>query len=162
MLSEQEVVGLLSIEEVLEVVELAFRESALGYAQMPPKVYLKYLKHNGDLRTMPSYLERLDVSSVKIVTVHPDNMKKFGLPTVMATILLTKKWATSSHNWRKKYNSDENRCRRRHSRKVPCKERPKNRQFHRSRGSGKNPAVSVTLSLLELTGDQSVGHIIYC
>lgn len=72
----------------MEVVELAFRESALGYAQMPPKVYLKYLAHNGDLRTMPSYLERLDISTVKIVYVHPDNMKKFGLPTVMATILL--------------------------------------------------------------------------
>lgn len=88
LLSEQEIAGLLSVEEVLEVVELAFRESALGYVQMPPKVYLKFLKHNGDLRTMPSYLERLDVSSVKIVSSHPDNTKNFGLPTVMATILL--------------------------------------------------------------------------
>jgi alanine dehydrogenase len=55
---------------------------------MPPKVYLKFLKHNGDLRTMPSFLERQGVSSVKIVSSHPDNAKNFGLPTVMATILL--------------------------------------------------------------------------
>ncbi len=88
LLSEQEVSELLSIEEVMEVVESAFRENALGYAQMPPKVYLKFLKYNGDLRTMPSYLERKGVSSVKVVSSHPDNAKNFGLPTVMATILL--------------------------------------------------------------------------
>lgn len=72
----------------MEVVELAFKERALGYVQMPPKTYLKYFKDNGDLRTMPSYLERLDISAVKIVNAHPENMRKFGLPTVMATILL--------------------------------------------------------------------------
>jgi alanine dehydrogenase len=88
LLSEQEIAGLLSIEETIEVVELAFRERALGYTQMPPKVYLKYQQHNGDLRTMPAYLERLDISGVKIVNVHPDNLRKHGLPTVMATILL--------------------------------------------------------------------------
>ena len=80
--------GLLSIEEVLEIVELAFKERAQGYVQMPAKTYLKYSKDNGDLRTMPSYLERLDISAVKVVNAHPENMKKFGLPTVMATILL--------------------------------------------------------------------------
>jgi alanine dehydrogenase len=88
LLSEQEIAGLLSMDETLEVVELAFRESALGYTQMPPKVYLKYQQHNGDLRTLPAYLERLDISSVKIVNVHPDNLRKHGLPTIMATILL--------------------------------------------------------------------------
>ncbi|HUJ84475.1 MAG TPA: alanine dehydrogenase [Candidatus Acidoferrales bacterium] len=88
LLSEQEVADLLEMDEVLEVVELAFRESALGYAQMPPKSYLHYRQHNGDLRTMPAYLERLDISAVKIVNVHPNNMQEHGLPTVMATIHL--------------------------------------------------------------------------
>ncbi len=88
LLDEQEVAGLLSLEEVLEVVELAFRERGLGYVQMPAKTYLQYSKDNGDLRTMPAYLERLDISAVKVVNAHPENMKKFGLPTVMATILL--------------------------------------------------------------------------
>ncbi len=37
---------------------------------------------------MPSYLERLDVSAVKVVNVHPENPKKHGLPTVMAIIIL--------------------------------------------------------------------------
>ncbi|MFB3889574.1 MAG: alanine dehydrogenase [Candidatus Bathyarchaeia archaeon] len=88
LLSEQEVAELLFMDEVLEVVELAFRESALGYTQMPPKMYLQYTQYHGDLRTMPAYLERLDMSAVKIVNVHPNNMKEHGLPTVMATILL--------------------------------------------------------------------------
>ena len=87
-LSEDEVASLITIEDALEAVELAFKERAYGYTQMPPKVYLNYQGHNGDLRTMPSYLERLDISAVKVVTVYPDNGKKYGLPTVIATILL--------------------------------------------------------------------------
>ena len=88
LLSEQEIAELLSIEEVMEVVENAFREKALGYAQMPPKVYLNFSKYNGDVRAMPAYLERLGVASVKIVNSHPDNPKKFGMPTVSAMVVL--------------------------------------------------------------------------
>jgi len=87
-LSESEVSSLLSIEEVMEAVEAAFKEKALGYVQMPSKLYLFFSKYNGDLRTMPSYLKRLDVSAVKIVNVHPENPKKFNIQTVMATIIL--------------------------------------------------------------------------
>ena len=88
VISEQEVASLITIEDVVEVVELAFRENAQGHAQMPPKIYLNFQAYNGDLRTMPTYLERLNISMVKVVNVHPDNNKKFGMPTVMATILL--------------------------------------------------------------------------
>ena len=76
------------MDEVIEAVEKAFREKGLGYAQMPAKPYLLYSKHNGDLRAMPAYLERLEISTVKVVNSHPDNPTKFGLPTVMATIVL--------------------------------------------------------------------------
>jgi len=50
-------------------------------------LYLYFKKHNGDLRTMPAYLEGPDITGVKIVNVHPDNPKK-GLPTVMALVIL--------------------------------------------------------------------------
>jgi len=76
------------MNEVIEAVELAFKEKGLGRVQMPAKIYLFYKKYNGDLRAMPSYLEELDISAVKIVNVHPDNRTKYGLPTVMATIVL--------------------------------------------------------------------------
>ena len=88
LLSENEIAELLSIEEVVEVVENAFREKAFGYVQMPLKVYLNFSKYNGDVRAMPAYLERLDVASVKIVNSHPENPKKFCMPTVSATVLL--------------------------------------------------------------------------
>ena len=88
LLTEKDVESLLSISEVMEVVEQAFKEKGLGYAQMPPKLYLLFSRYNGDLRAMPSYLERLDISAVKVVNSHPGNPSKFGLPTVMATIIL--------------------------------------------------------------------------
>ena len=88
LLTEKEIEPLLSMPEVMDAVESAFKEKGLGFVQMPPKIYLSYTKYNGDLRAMPSYLERLGVSAVKVVNAHPDNQAKFGLPTVMATIIL--------------------------------------------------------------------------
>jgi alanine dehydrogenase len=37
---------------------------------------------------MPSYLEELGISAVKIVNVHPDNPSKHKIPTVMAIVVL--------------------------------------------------------------------------
>jgi len=88
LLTEKDVQQFLSIDEVMEVVESAFREKGLGHVQMPAKLYLFYRKYNGDLRVMPSYIEHPDVSAVKIVNVHPENRNKYCLPTVMATIIL--------------------------------------------------------------------------
>jgi len=86
ILTDQDVKDLLSMREVIDAVESAFKEKALGRVQMPPKVYLFY-GNVGDLRAMPCYLESLGISSVKIVNSHPRNREK-GLPTVMATIIL--------------------------------------------------------------------------
>jgi alanine dehydrogenase len=88
LLTEKEVKELLSMNEVMKAVELAFREKGLGHTQMPAKPYLFYNKYNGDLRVMPSYLEKLDLSAVKVVNSHPENRTRYGLPTVMATIIL--------------------------------------------------------------------------
>ena len=86
LLTGDEVKELLSMEEVIKEVEVAFREKGLKKVQMPPKIYIFYPK--GDLRAMPSYLENLKISAVKVVNVHPDNPLKYNLPTVMATIIL--------------------------------------------------------------------------
>src|SRR4030067_2327908 len=88
LLRDDQVKKLLSLSEVIEAVELAFEQKGLGRVQMPAKVYLYFKKYNGDLRTMPSYIEELDISAVKIVNVHPDNPSKHKLPTVMAVIIL--------------------------------------------------------------------------
>jgi len=87
ILREEDVKKLLNMNEVLNVVEQAFKEKALGRVQMPPKMYLDFESFNGDLRVMPSYVETFGISAVKIVNVHPDN-RRYNLPTVMATITL--------------------------------------------------------------------------
>ena len=88
LLTELDVERLLSMDEVMVAVESAFKEKGLGHVQMPAKLYLFYQKYDGDLRTMPSYLEELDISAVKVVNVHVDNRAKYNLPSVMATIIL--------------------------------------------------------------------------
>jgi alanine dehydrogenase len=88
LLTGRQVKKLLEMKDVLGAVENAYRHKGLGKVQMPPKVYLFYEKYNGDLRTMPSYVEDMDVSAVKIVNVHPDNAKNFGMRTVMAVLVL--------------------------------------------------------------------------
>jgi alanine dehydrogenase len=88
VLTDEDVKELLDMREVMEVVERAFKEKGLGRVQMPKKSYLFYDKYGGDLRVMPSYLEALDVSAVKVVNSHPQNRAKYGLPTVMAVVVL--------------------------------------------------------------------------
>lgn len=87
-LNEQQIKKLLTMEDTLEAVEQAFSAKGRGAVQMPAKMYLFYEKYNGDIRVMPSYLPELDISGVKVVNVHPNNTKKYNLPSVMATILL--------------------------------------------------------------------------
>lgn len=86
-LNQRDIAKLINIKSVLSVVEEAFRHHGQGNVQMPPKMYLDFPEHNGDLRIMPVERSGLDVSGVKIVNVHPDNFQ-YDLPTVMATILL--------------------------------------------------------------------------
>ncbi len=86
-LNRKEVESVLDMKGALKVVEEAFRQHGLKKVQMPSKLYLNFKKHNGDLRTMPAYLEEQDIAGVKIVNVHPDNIK-IGLPTVMALVIL--------------------------------------------------------------------------
>ncbi|MCE8423747.1 MAG: alanine dehydrogenase [Candidatus Methanoperedens sp.] len=86
-LNRKEVESLLDMKGTLKVVEEAFRQHGEKKVQMPPKLYLYFKKHNGDLRTMPAFLEEQDITGVKIVNVHPDN-PKIGLPTVMALVIL--------------------------------------------------------------------------
>ena len=88
ILTDYEVKKTLSLSEVTEAVESAFEQKGFGHVQMPAKIYLYYRKYDGDLRTMPAFLEDMDVSAVKIVNVHPRNPTKNSLPTVMAVITL--------------------------------------------------------------------------
>jgi alanine dehydrogenase len=88
LLTGKQVKKILAMENVLGAVEDAFKHKGLEKVQMPPKAYLFYEKFDGDLRTMPSYVEDMDVSAVKIVNVHPQNAKNYGMRTVMGLLVL--------------------------------------------------------------------------
>jgi len=88
LLTAKHIEKLLDMKEVIPAVEGAFRYKGLKRVEMPPKSYLTFAEHNGDLRTMPSYIPDLGVAAVKVVNSHPDNAKKHNMRTVMATLIL--------------------------------------------------------------------------
>lgn len=89
IITQKEVQHVLDMKSVIAVVEKAFRLYGQGKIQMPAKSYLDF--GVGDLRSMPAFIDdkSMYMAGIKSVNVHPDNPKKYGLPTVMATILLT-------------------------------------------------------------------------
>jgi len=88
LLGDREVRALLTMEDAIKAVEDVFKEKNLGRVQTPLKTFLFYKKYNGDHRFMPAYLEKLDIAGVKIVNTHPENRKRYGLPTVAGIIVL--------------------------------------------------------------------------
>jgi len=87
-LTEDDVKQVLDMKSTIEVVEYAFKEMGFGRVEMPTRVYLHFDKYNGVLIAMPAYIEKLDAAGVKVVTVHPDNPRKYNLPAVIARIIL--------------------------------------------------------------------------
>lgn len=87
LIKKEQVAKVLKMRDVINIMEETFRLHGLGKIQQPPKTYLTF--QNGDLRSMPAYIssKKMDVAGIKCVNVHPAN-RRFGLPTVMATILL--------------------------------------------------------------------------
>lgn len=86
LIPRRDIEGIASINEVMDVVENAFRSKALEKVEMPPKTYVKFPQ--GDFRVMPSYIPELGYGGVKIVNAHPENPEKYNLPSVMAIVLL--------------------------------------------------------------------------
>lgn len=86
LLSREEIEKQLSMTEVLEVVENAFKLKARGEAIMPCKIYLDLPQYHGDFRAMPAYID--GSAGMKWVSVYPDN-RRYNLPAVMALIILS-------------------------------------------------------------------------
>lgn len=88
MLKEEIVEDLITYEETINCVRHAFEAHGSEESQMPSKTYIFFEAFNGDFRVMPAYLEELGAAGVKVVNVHPDNPRKYELPSVMAVIVL--------------------------------------------------------------------------
>jgi alanine dehydrogenase len=85
-LTQDEVKDVLDMKNTLEAVEDGFREMGNENIEMPPRVYLHFDK--GVLIAMPAYMPGLNAAGTKIVTVHPGNKQAYGLPAVIARIIL--------------------------------------------------------------------------
>ncbi len=88
LLKESEIKELSSMKEIIGYVETAYSFHANRKVQMPAKKYLFFKKYDGDLRIMPCFIRGLDQAGVKNVNVHPNNLRKYNLPTVMGLIEL--------------------------------------------------------------------------
>ncbi|MEO0422770.1 MAG: NAD(P)-binding domain-containing protein [Pseudomonadota bacterium] len=87
LLTKSQVAKLIDMPAVMEAVESALVAHARGQTQMPPKVYLEFANHMGDLRAMPALVgER---AGVKWINSHPNNPLRFHLPTVRGVYLLS-------------------------------------------------------------------------
>ena len=84
--SRQSIRNEISLERIIETVREALIEFAKGRTQMPAKDYLLFNQHNGDLRTMSSYVPKFNLATVKLVNSHPANPETYDLPTVMALL----------------------------------------------------------------------------
>ena len=75
--------------ELVSAVRDAFVAYERGNAQMPAKSYVDLPEYDGDFRSMPAYLRASDwdAAGLKWVNVHPNNPDRFGLPTVMGTMI---------------------------------------------------------------------------
>src|SRR5262245_29309128 len=86
LLTQSEVLACVSMSEAVDAIESAFRQYAVGQASMPPKVYLELPGGLGDFRAMPASIGT--AAGIKWVNVHPNNLRDYQLPTVMATLIL--------------------------------------------------------------------------
>jgi ornithine cyclodeaminase/alanine dehydrogenase-like protein (mu-crystallin family) len=88
ILSKEDVMNLLSIEDTIDILEKAFFDLATDKTDMPPRTPILSPVNNGLSLFMPAYLKGMGALGTKVVTVYKDNPKKFNLPNVMGTIIL--------------------------------------------------------------------------
>ncbi|MFH1469583.1 MAG: ornithine cyclodeaminase [Pseudomonadota bacterium] len=88
LLSRQDVMKVLDMGDVLDILEKAFADLADGKAVMPQRTPIVAPDHAGLALFMPAYLKGLGALGAKTVTVYKDNPAKYGVPTILGTILI--------------------------------------------------------------------------
>jgi len=76
----------ISIQEVIRVVEEAFREKAEGSAEVPPKPGI-HPREDAFIHAMPAYLPKMRSAGVKWVSGFPENPKR-GIPYISGLLIL--------------------------------------------------------------------------
>jgi alanine dehydrogenase len=87
LLTRTDVETLLPMSEAMSAVEEGFRQYALGNVVMPLRTTIR--AHGGVNLGMPAYIGGdLDALGLKVVSVYGTNPSQYGLPAVIATVLL--------------------------------------------------------------------------
>ncbi len=88
LLSKDDVKKLLTMRETIDILQRAFGDLASDHAVMPQRTPISAAAHGGVALFMPAYLKGMGALGAKVVTVYKDNPAKFGMPTVLGTIIL--------------------------------------------------------------------------
>ena len=88
LLSKNDVIKVLSMNDTIDILEKAFSDLSNGNAVMPQRTPITSPENNGLALFMPAYLKGMGALGTKVVTVFKDNPAKYELPNVMGTITL--------------------------------------------------------------------------
>lgn len=87
-LSQEDVISVgLTMTEIIETLEVAFREKGRGNTEMPPKPGIHPGGEDNFIHAMPAYIPALNAAGVKWVSGFPGNQKK-GLPYIAGLLIL--------------------------------------------------------------------------
>ncbi len=87
ILARSDLEKVLSMKDVIEVVEMAFSELQKGTVILPMRATITLTREAGWMGVMPAYLGKIGALSTKIVTVFEKNLEK-KMSTIMATVIL--------------------------------------------------------------------------
>jgi len=88
ILTRQDIEKIVEIKDVIDAVEKAYLERAKQTAICPERLVIDIKKHKGSVLCMPAYLSKMDILATKIVTNYEENLSKYGLPTILGSIIL--------------------------------------------------------------------------
>lgn len=88
LLDRATIQGLVTMEDMVNILEEAFSELVSGTAVMPQRTAEIDADVNGWYAFMPAQLKKMGALGIKAVTVYKDNTTKHGLPVTLATIIL--------------------------------------------------------------------------
>ncbi len=83
--ADVEAVGV-TMQEIIEALEVAFHEHGLGHVEMPPKPGV-HSRPDAFIHAMPAYIPALRAIGVKWVSGYPENPQK-GLPYITGLLIL--------------------------------------------------------------------------
>lgn len=87
ILSARDQMGILTMEEAIDLVAAALIEFSAGRADAPTRLALPVTEHNGTSLFMPALVARAGGLGVKFISVFPHN-KALGKPTVTGVLVL--------------------------------------------------------------------------